>query len=63
MACAEEMWNLAAQQHYGISKTNIRRWKKQGAVVRNVEDDALWRDSDKELSGDDFGHSGPSDEW
>jgi hypothetical protein len=63
MASAEEMWNLAAQQRYGIGKTNIRWWKKQGAVVHNMEDDALWKDSDKELSGDDFGHPGPSDEW
>jgi hypothetical protein len=33
----------------------------KGAIVHGKDDDALWEDSDKELSDDDLGHPRPSD--
>jgi hypothetical protein len=33
----------------------------KGAVVHGTEDDALWEDSDKDLSVDGLGHPGCSD--
>jgi hypothetical protein len=35
----------------------------EGTTVHGTENDALWEDSDKELSYDDLGHPGPSDSW
>jgi hypothetical protein len=35
--------------------------ERKGANVHGTVDDALWEDSDEELSADDLGHPGPSD--
>jgi hypothetical protein len=36
--------------------------ERNGAIVHGTED-ALWEESDKELSADDLGHPGPSGRW
>jgi hypothetical protein len=37
--------------------------ERKGATVHGRVDDALWEDSDQELSADDLGYQGPSDGW
>jgi hypothetical protein len=35
--------------------------ERKGAIVHSTEEDALWEDSDIELSADDLGHPEPRD--
>jgi hypothetical protein len=41
--------------------TILGNGKIKGELVHDTEDDALLEQSDKELSADGLGHSGPSD--